>query len=243
VGDEDISTQPGVRMSATSGGWGVSLADAGDVDGDGIDDVIVGDFARFAVQPGPVTELITEPDQTVTCADCADLSIALAGPGDVDGDGLDDVVTGGIDDETGLAVAWLFTNVPSVTTSADARVRVMDTECSIFLGSWPAVTGVGDVDGDDRADFALGDDGCDLTMAAGGAAWIISGAPEGTLDAEDIPLTLLGGVDDFIGTPLAGGEDISGDGLPDLVVGELYNGGSLDARGAFVVSPADWIGG
>ncbi len=85
-----------------------------------------------------------------------------------------------------------------------------------------AVAGIGDLDGDGLSDFAVADPGrstpsWDWTYQSEGnrgRVWILSGANGQVLSSFESPA-----LDDGFGCSISACSDISGDGLPDLVVG------------------------
>lgn len=179
--------------------YGFDVAAAGDVDGDGRPDVIVGaergSGARYA-------EVLSGADGSVihrfTSPELNDGFGFVAGVGDVDGDGFAD-----------LAVGATFTGIVRVYSGADGAVLHTVTGPR---GSGFTIAGLGDVDGDGFADFAVG--GSDSVS-------VVSGATGGTL------FTVSGNAIGF-GLAVAGPGDLDGDGVGDLVVGSpLDNGGRV----------------
>lgn len=86
----------GVEFPAVvDGGYlGAAAAGAGDVDGDGFDDVLVSSEQPYEtyLYRGSASGLILTPSATLKCGD---YGTAVTGAGDVDGDGLDDVLVSG----------------------------------------------------------------------------------------------------------------------------------------------------
>jgi hypothetical protein len=87
-------------------GFGLSLAGAGDVNGDGTSDVVAGfwtgDHAGFDrgtgfIHFGSPGGLVTTPDRFFDGTTYGASGGAVAGAGDVNGDGLDDIVVGNMD--------------------------------------------------------------------------------------------------------------------------------------------------
>ncbi|MCB9735371.1 MAG: tandem-95 repeat protein [Deltaproteobacteria bacterium] len=150
----------------------------------------------------------------------AELGAALAGAGDVDGDGLGDLLIGspGFADGAGEVDVYLG----SAAGAPGPRVWAI-TGSGARLGA--AVASAGDVDHDGHADVLVG--------RAGGAALYLGG-PAGPAD---LPIW-TGDAGPTYGTVLAGG-DLDGDGFGDFVVGEpgsatwwLYGGNGGDGAGS-----------
>ncbi|MEX0800906.1 MAG: hypothetical protein WD379_06815 [Dehalococcoidia bacterium] len=265
AGDLDLA-QDAALLTVIGGAGGHNLGftvAAGDVNGDGIDDAIVG--ARFA---GPSAEAQSgegeayvifgggdlggtldiaagEPDLTIVGADPGDfLSIAL-GSGDVNGDGIDDIILGaaggdGPDNgrqESGEAYV--------VAGSEDLPARIDLGEEEPYLTLWgaepddliPNYLAAGDLTGDGRDEVLIGAPTAGLVTEGGqprGEAYIVV-APEDAGEELDLGdservTRLRGGTDaDGFGFYLTSA-DINGDGSDDAIIGARDADGEDDSR-------------
>jgi hypothetical protein len=190
-------------------GW--SVAGPGDVSGDGVPDLLVGAPGTFATnQPGQARVFSGAGGGVIfTFSGTATndhLGRAVAGAGDVSGDGVPDLLVGAPQEGGGPGYAKLFSggngNVLLTVTGA-----VFDEK----FGS--SVAGVGDVSGDGVLDFLVG---APTASTGDGFARLFSGANGTVLD------TFAGIGDERLGTSVAGGGDLDGDGVPDLLVGGMH---------------------
>jgi hypothetical protein len=207
-------------------GWAIS--DAGDVDADGVHDVVAGAPQGFgqcggaAVGPGRVYVYSgATGDEVLAVSGEAGgdaFGYAVAGAGDVDDDGHDDVLVGApCSDRAGEAAGRAY-----VVSGADGTtLRVVDGGPGDGLGSGTAA--VGDVDGDGHSDHGVGMR--DARHGRGGAL-VLSGATGTRLH------TLLGdGTNEELGTFfVAGVGDVDGDSVPDVYVADYAAGNPRSAR-------------
>jgi len=232
---------------------GHAVAIAGDVNGDSLADVLIG--APFADplgnDEGMAWVVFGKADtDTVALATLAadgagfaiaglvgddNLGFAVAGGGDVDGDGLDDVLVGApLSDVGALANAGRAWLVHGKTDTAPVDLAEVGTGVGGFVirgfdvdaRAGDAVAVLGDVNGDGLADVAVGAPLGDAGGGNSGQVYVVWGKSDGTaVDLDDI-IAGVGGftidgeeASDQAGDAIARAGDIDGDGLADLVIG------------------------
>lgn len=186
-------------------GFGVSVAAAGDVDGDGYGDLVLGapGIGTAYLYRGSASGIVRTPI-TLT-ASAAEFGRTVAAAGDVNGDGYADILVGA----PGAAKVFLFFGGASPDGSADVTFTGPDGS---RLGG--ALTSLGDSDADGKSDIALGAPG-------EGKVYVFQGkdVSTGTIASAAAAVTLSGTVPDEFGAALAGALDVDGDGRGDLFVG------------------------
>jgi hypothetical protein len=230
---------------AEGDGVGSVMDAAGDVNGDGLADLVLGanghdgagsNAGAVAVLFGPIADGVRAFDDADRLWLGAAAEVyggdAVAGVGDIDGDGLADVIAGEQGNTPG--VVWVLPGTAPSGFLADAALQQLVGEV-LADQAGASIAPAGDVDGDGWRDIAIGAYGRDLANVSGGddagAAYVVHGPFTGGTRAlaasEAVWLGVAGG--DNAGRAVLGGADATGDGLPDLLVGALYS----DIGGAF----------
>ena len=234
-----------------------NAAGAGDVDGDGRDDILIG--APVAGQDGVVylmlaADITAQPTGTSfdlagasrrllpeNSADGVGTSVAAAG--DVDGDGLGDVIISAPNNDTGgnnygktyLVLGADLASQPSgaETSLADAAYQFVG---NIVSSGYSPITGIdlvglGDIDGDGGDDILIGSrSGESYLMLAADITAQTPSTPEAVFQlGSDASATFVGARDDETGQTIAAPGDVNGDGRPDLLIGaRTYDDGEPD---------------
>ncbi len=221
-----------VRLSASDGQTGAAYAwsvdGAGDLDGDGHDDVIVGAYGHDLftgaayVYHGSSTGIDGDDERQLLASDGQRgdrFGRAVAGAGDLDADGYADVIVGayGRDDSAG-AVCLYHGGSGGLDPHGALVVTASDGESGDRFGF--AVASAGDIDGDGHADVVVGAPLDDDMAANAGAAYLYLGATTGLDTATESKLVAddkeAGGL---FGNSVSGVGDVDGDGFFDLLVG------------------------
>ncbi len=233
--------------------FGNSVGSAGDFNGDGLDDVVVGAnsddnngennsgsaFIFFGQNPATQMTLRADVDANVVLngqSASDQFSTSVANVGDFNGDGLDDVVVGASGDDnnfqtnSGSAFVFFGRNpATQLTLRADADANVIldgQSTGDLFGGS---VASAGDFNNDGRGDIIIGarsDDNNSLDRS--GSAFIFFGQNTATqlnLRADSNADVILNGAGfrDQFGFSVSSAGDFNADGFSDVIVGAFLD--------------------
>ncbi|MEO6286507.1 MAG: FG-GAP-like repeat-containing protein [Dyadobacter sp.] len=190
--------------------YGLSVSGAGDVDGDGYCEVIVGAYGNNAAYVYKGSASGTQATQVKALSGYGGVSVA--GVGDINGDGYADVMVGASGTGTYAGSAFLFQGSALGLPTAPSQTFQGSVYYSYFGIS---VAAAGDVNGDGYSDAIVGASG---TSSNTGNAYVYLGSPVMITSLA----TFLTGTGDF-GYSLAHAGDMNGDGYGDVVVGATSN--------------------
>jgi len=220
-------------------GAGYSVSSAGDINGDGFDDVIVGAWGAdtngtnsvvFGKAGGfaatfSASSLTGANGFRITGAEAySSAGQSVSGAGDINGDNIDDLIVGS--DESAYVVfgkaGGFAANLNLSTLNGTTGFRIVNASINVNIGA--AVSAAGDVNGDGIGDLIVGASYAD---SSAGAAYVVFGKVGGFGATFDVS-TLTGAngfritgvaANDYAGYSVSAAGDINGDGFADLIVG------------------------
>lgn len=259
------SASPRATLSGAAVGDAVNRLATGDFNGDGVKDVLVGAAhhdgpgrpdggAAYVVFGGAGlpsgVDLASQAGFTVLGAGVADALGRSVAAGDVNGDGVDDLVLGAQADPAGRANAGAVFIIYGASGLGGVRDLASSAADVTIFGIDPgddmgADLAVGEINGDGARDLVIGADdawGPGNAMPIAGEAYVVlGGGLPGTLDLAAVPpFATLYGIDegDDFGTSVVLA-NVDGVGADDVIIGaddaSGPNNGRLDSGEAYVV--------
>jgi len=233
-----------VESNQASANFGVSVSSAGDINGDGYSDVIVGspnfdngetNEGRTFLYHGSATGLATTANWTVESNQAlASFGWSVASAGDVNGDGYSDVIVGAFffdNGESNEGRAFIY-HGSATGLSATANWTAESNQANAFFGRH--VAPAGDVNGDGYSDVIVGAYAFDNEQTDEGQAFVYHGSATG-LNATANWTTESNQASAFFGVSVASAGDVNGDGYSDVIVGaSSFDNGQTDEGRVFV---------
>ena len=231
--------------------YSYSIANIGDLDGDGITDIAVGAhrddtigrgggavYIHFMNSNGSVkkTRKIASGTDVYgpTLSNDDRYGSSIANIGDLNGDGIVDIVVGATNDNTGGrdkgAVYIHFMNRNGSIKETKKISSSTPNSPNLSNDDWygASIANIGDLNGDGITDIAVGAIGDNTGGGNRGAVYIHFMKNDGTIDkTEEISSTTPNGPNfsnsDSYGTSIANIGDLNGDGIMDIAVGAMHD--------------------
>ncbi|MCK5772682.1 MAG: FG-GAP repeat protein, partial [Thermoplasmata archaeon] len=259
--DQDLSTADASFIGEDAFDYsGYSVSGAGDVNGDGYEDILIGayrddDGGSKAGQTYLIlgkasswsmdTDL-SNADASFIGEDTSDESgNSVSGAGDVNGDGYDDILIGAHYDSDGGSDAGQTYLILGKASGWSMDTDLSNADAS-FIGedtsdqSGYSVSGAGDVNGDGYDDLIIGATRDDDGGSEAGQTYLILGKSSGwsmDIDLSTADASFIGeSVNDFSGETVSGAGDVNADGYDDILIGSRFNDdGGISAGQTYLI--------
>jgi len=217
--------------------FGASIASLGDIDGDGLPDLAVGAPGDddIGISHGTVWILFLKPNGTVRTSTkiypppvfltSPQFGYSIAGAGDIDSNGILDLLVGaprdeGSGDSEGAVYSVLLNSdgTPSTIQKISTSIGGFTGDLNVhdFFGA--TLAKIGDIDGNGVQDFLVGSPGADVSSIVNvGSAWVLRLKTDGTV----LGTTKLSAIhlsSAVFGLKLGAAGDVDGDGILDVAI-------------------------